>query len=174
MYENQIYLGHEALRQCQLRILEGGLGLTSSSSVKRVAYVGYHAFILGLVVATSNQRNLPSLLEWLLEQPMASALIEGLNTVATKVKRSQIEDAVGSSWVALATEEDPQGGEIGTLLVEAGEVGGGGRGREGTGGEGRGGERRGGEGRGGEGRGGERRGGEGRGEEKGGAWRRVC
>ena len=53
--------------------------------------------------------------------------------------RSQIEDAVGSSWAALAAEEDPQGRGIGTLLVEAG-AGGEGRGGEGRGGEGRGGE----------------------------------
>ena len=45
---------------------------------------------------------------------------------------------MGSSWAALAAEEDPQGKEIGTLLVEAG-AGGGGRGRGGEG-EGQGGE----------------------------------
>ena len=58
--------------------------------------------------------------------------------MATEAKRSQIEDAVGSSWAALAAEEDPQGRGVGTLLVEAGAGGGGGRG--GGGGEGRGGE----------------------------------
>ena len=68
---------------------------------------------------------------------MASALLEELKIVATEAKRSQIEDAVGSSWAALAAEEDPQGRGIGTLLVEAGAGGGGGRG--GGGGEGRGG-----------------------------------
>ena len=64
---------------------------------------------------------------------MASALIEELKTVATEAKRSQIEDAVGSSWAALAAEEDPQGRGIGTLLVEAGagEGGGGGGGERG-------------------------------------------
>ena len=70
---------------------------------------------------------------------MASALIEELKIVATEAKRSQIEDAVGSSWAALAAEEDPQGRGIGTLLVEAGAGGGGGKGRGGEG-EGRGGE----------------------------------
>ena len=83
---------------------------------------------------------------------MASALLEELKIVATEAKRSQIEDAVGSSWAALAAEEDPQGRGIGTLLVEAGAGGGGGRG---------GGER--------EGRGGERGGGG-----EGGAWGRGC
>ena len=68
-----------------------------------------------------------------------------LNIVATEAKRSQIEDAVGSSWAALAAEEDPQGRGIGTLLVEAGAGGGGG------GGEGR---ERGGGGSGGSGGGG--------------------
>ena len=58
---------------------------------------------------------------------MASALIGELKIVATEAKRSQIEDAVGSSWTALAAEEDPQGKGIGTLLVEAGAGGGGGR-----------------------------------------------
>ena len=57
---------------------------------------------------------------------MASALLEELKIVATEAKRSQIEDAVGSSWAALAAEEDPQGRGIGTLLVEAGARGGGG------------------------------------------------
>ena len=77
---------------------------------------------------------------------MASTLVEKLMIVATEAKRSQIEDAVGSSWAALAAEEDPQGREMGTLLVKAGAGGGGG------------------------GRGGER---EGRGEE-GGAWGWGC
>ena len=69
---------------------------------------------------------------------MASALLEELRIVATEAKRSQIEDAVGSSWAALAAEEDSQGRGIGSLLVEAGAGGGGGRGgeREGRGGEG--------------------------------------
>ena len=65
---------------------------------------------------------------------MASALLEELKTVATEVKRSQIEDVVCSSWAALAAEEDPQGRGIGTLLVEVGEERG--RGRGGGGGEG--------------------------------------
>ena len=43
---------------------------------------------------------------------------------------------MGSSWAALAAEEDPQGRGIGTLLVEAGAGGGEGRGR-GRGGGGR-------------------------------------
>ena len=64
---------------------------------------------------------------------MASALLEELKIMATEAKRSQIEDAVGSSWAALAAEEDPQGRGIGTLLVEAG-AGGGGGGRGGGGG----------------------------------------
>ena len=73
---------------------------------------------------------------------MAPALLEELKIVATEAKRSQIEDAVGSSWAAPTAEEDPQGREIGTLLlVEAGAGGGGGgggRGGRGAGGRGRG------------------------------------
>ena len=67
---------------------------------------------------------------------MASALIGELKIVATEAKRTQIEDAVGSSWAALAAEEDPQGRGIGTLLVEAGAGGWGGGGGGGQGGEG--------------------------------------
>ena len=128
--------------------------LTSSSSIKGAAYIVCHALVLGRVVAASARGNLPSLLEWLPERPMASALIEELKTVATKAKISQIEDIVGSSWAALAAEEDPQGRGIGALLAEAEAGGGGGEG----GGEG--GEREG--GREGRGAGGER-GGRGRG-----------
>ena len=58
--------------------------------------------------------------------------------MATEVKRTKLEDAMGSSWVALAVEEDPQERGIGTLLVEAGagegEEQGEGEGREGGGG----------------------------------------
>ena len=113
-------------------IREGGLGLTSSSSIKGAAYVGCHALVLGRVVAASARRNLPSLLERLPQRPIASTLTKELKIVATEAKRSEIEDAVGSSWAALAAEEDPLGGGIGTLLVEAGAgEGGGGRGGEG-------------------------------------------
>ena len=128
--QNQTYLGHDALRQAHLPIREGGLGLTSSSSIKGAAYIGCHALVLGRVVAASAQGNLPSLLERLPERPMAPALIEELKTVATEAKISQIEDTVRSSWAALAAEEDPQGRRIGTLLVTAGAGGG----REGEGG----------------------------------------
>ena len=130
--QNQTYLGHDALRQAHLPIREGGLGLTSSSSIKGAAYIGCHALVLERVVAASARGNLPSVLERLPERPMASALLEELKIVATEAKRSQIEDAVGCSWAALAAEEDPQGRGIGTLLVEAGAEGGrgGGEGRE--------------------------------------------
>ena len=45
--QNQTYLGHDALRQAHLPIREGGLGLTSSSSIKGAAYIGCHAPGLG-------------------------------------------------------------------------------------------------------------------------------
>ena len=120
--------GHETLRQAHLPIRKGDLGLTSSSSIKGAAYIGYHALVLGRVVAAFARGILPFLLKRLSERPMASALIEALKTVATEAKRNQLEDAVGSSRAALAAEEDPQGRGIGSLLVEAGAgVGGGGR-----------------------------------------------
>ena len=137
--QNQTYLGHDALWQAHLPIREGGLGLTSSSSIKGAAYIGCQALVLGRVVAASAWGNLPSLLERLPERPMASALIEELKIVATEAKRSQLEDAVGSSWAALATEADPQGRGIETLTFEAGAGGGGGRGGAGGAGGGGGG-----------------------------------
>ena len=124
--QNQTYLGRDALRQAHLPIREGGLGLTSSISIKGAAYIGCDALVLGRVVAASARGNLPSVLERLPERPMASALIEELKIVATEAKRTQTEDAVGSSWAALAAEENPQGRGIGTLLVEAGAGGAGG------------------------------------------------
>ena len=136
--QNQTYLAHDALRQAHLPILEGGLGLTSSSSIKGAAYIGCHALVLVRVVAASARENLSSLLERLPERLMTSALIEELKIVATEAKRSQIQDAVDSSWAALAAEEDPQGRGIGTLPVEAGA---GGEGGERRGGRGAGGER---------------------------------
>ena len=56
---------------------------------------------------------------------MASALPNELKTVATRIKKSQVEDAVGALWVALAANDDPQERGIGTLLVEMGAEGGG-------------------------------------------------
>ena len=131
--QNQTYLGHEALRQAHLPIREGGLGLTSISPIKGAANVGCHTLVLGRVVAASARGNLPSLLERLPERPMASALIGELKTVATVAKRSQIEDAVGSLWAALAAEEDPQERRIGTHRSKREQEGGGGRGGEGKG-----------------------------------------
>ena len=97
VFQNHTYLGREALRQVHLPTREGGLGLTSSSSIKGAAYIGCHALVLGRVVVTSARGNLPSLLERLLERPMSSALIGELKTVATVAKRNQKEDAVDSS-----------------------------------------------------------------------------
>ena len=102
------YLGHEALRQAHLLIQEGDLGRTSSSSMKGAAYISCHALALGRVVTASAHGNLPPLLERLPERPMTSVLIEELKTVPTEAKKSQIEDAVGSSWAVLATEENPR------------------------------------------------------------------
>ena len=131
--QNQTYLGHDALRQAHLPIRE------SCCSIKGAAYIGSHTLVLGRVIAASARGNLPRLLERLPERPMASALVEELKIVATEAKRSHIEDAVDSSWAALAAEEGPQGNGIGSLLAEAGAEGGGGGGRGGGGAGGRGG-----------------------------------
>ena len=53
MCHNQTYLGHGALRQANLPIREGAVGLTSSNSVKGAAYIGCHALVLGCVIAAS-------------------------------------------------------------------------------------------------------------------------
>ena len=63
---------------------------------------------------------------------MASALLQELKSVAAGVKKVQIEDTVGTSYAALAAEEDPQRRGVGTLLVKARAKGGGG-GEEGEG-----------------------------------------
>ena len=52
--------------------------------------------------------------------------------MAAGVKKVQIEDTVGTSYAALAAEEDPQRRGVGTLLVKARAKGGGG-GEEGEG-----------------------------------------
>ena len=122
--QDQTYLGDAALRQAHLPIREGGLGLTSSDAIKGAAYIGCHALVLGRVVAASARGDLPSLLERLPERPMASALLEELRTVAKEVKASQVENAVGASWAALAEGMDPGGRGVGTLLTEAGAEGG--------------------------------------------------
>ena len=128
--QNQTYLGHEALRQVHLPIREGGFGLISSSSIKGTTQIGCHALVLGRVVAASARGNLPYLLERLPERPMASALTEELKAVATEAKRSQINYAMGSSWTALAAEEDPQGRETVYWSKREQEEGGGGDGGE--------------------------------------------
>ena len=69
---------------------------------------------------------------------MASALLQELKTMATVVKKKQIEDVVGSSWVALAAEEDPQGRRIGLYWSKREQEEEGGE-EEGTGGAGAGG-----------------------------------
>ena len=59
--QNQTYLGHEALRQAYLPIRKGGLGLTSSSSIKGAAYIGCHALVLGRVItARPGEPSVPS------------------------------------------------------------------------------------------------------------------
>ena len=93
--QNQTYLGHEALRQTHLPIREGVLRLTTSNSTKGVVYLGCHASILGRVVVASAQENLPSLFGRLPVRPMASALLEELNTVATEVKRRKKKGKAG-------------------------------------------------------------------------------
>ena len=51
---------------------------------------------------------------------MASVLLKELQPMATEVKISQIEDAVGASWAGLAMEGHFQGEVIGTQQAEAG------------------------------------------------------
>ena len=61
---------------------------THSNAIKRAAYIGRHALVLGHVVAASAQGNFPSFLERLPERLMVSALLEELNTVDTEVKKA--------------------------------------------------------------------------------------
>ena len=50
--------------------------------------------------------------------------LEELKAVVTEVEKSQIDDALGASWAALAAEAEPEERDIWTLLVEAGAGGG--------------------------------------------------
>ena len=56
---------------------------------------------------------------------MASAIPGELKPVATKIKKSPVEDAVDALWAALAVKDDPRERGKGTLLVEMGAEGGG-------------------------------------------------
>ena len=67
--QNQTYLGHDALRQAHLPIREGGLGLTSSSSIKGAAYIDCHALILRRVVAAFSGGNFRPFLNGCLSDP---------------------------------------------------------------------------------------------------------
>ena len=129
--QNQTYLEHETLRQGLLPIPEGGLGLISSNSIKRAAYTGCHVMVLGRNVADSARENFPSLLKRLPGQPMTSTFLKEGKIVTIRVKRGQIEDAVGGSCASLAVEEDSEGRRMGTPLVETEAAGGGGGGEMG-------------------------------------------
>ena len=60
---------------------------------------------------------------------MASALLEEPEDCGRRSQKNQKGDTVGTLWVVLTVEQDPQGRGIGTLLVEVGAGdGGGGRG----------------------------------------------
>ena len=59
--QNQTYLGHDALRQAHLPIRDGGLGLTSSSSIKGVSPGGtFRPFLNGCLNDPWRQRSLKS------------------------------------------------------------------------------------------------------------------
>ena len=74
--QNQTYLGHDALRQTHLPIREGGLGLTSSSSIKGAAYVGCHALVMGRVVAGSARGTFRPFLNGCLSDPWRQRSLE--------------------------------------------------------------------------------------------------
>ena len=115
--QNQTYLGHLYGRPtCQSEKAVLDLPAASPSKARHISAATPWSW--GVSSLPPPGVTLPSLLERLPERPMASALIEELKIVATEAKRTQIEDAVGSSWAALAAEEDPQGRGIGTLLVK--------------------------------------------------------
>ena len=82
--QNPTYLGHEALRQVHLPIREGGLVLTSSSSIKGATYIGCHALVVGCVVAVFARGNFSFLLERLPERSMPSVLFGKLKTVVVQ------------------------------------------------------------------------------------------
>ena len=69
---------------------------------------------------------------------MASALIEELKIVATEAKKTQIEDAVGSSWAALGGKGPSRERDRNSFSRSGSRRRGGGEGRGGTGTGGRG------------------------------------
>ena len=128
MCQSQTYFGHEALRQAHFPIREGGLGLTSRNLIEGAAYNGCLALVTRRAVVSSVWGNLAYLLELLPGRPMASSLLKELKAMATEVKKSQIDDSMGSSWETLSVEEDSQGKGLRTLLLKVGAGGGRGRG----------------------------------------------
>ena len=84
--QSQTYLGHKALRHVHLPTYEAGLGITSSDSVKGVAYIGCHVLLLERVVAASARENLSSLLERLRERPMAPIFLKSSRLWPLKLK----------------------------------------------------------------------------------------
>ena len=105
--QNQTYLGHEALRQVHLPIREGGLGLTSSPSIKGATYIGCHALVLERVIAASTLGSISSLLERLSERPMAAALLAELKTASTDINKSQIKECSGQFVGSLGGGKGP-------------------------------------------------------------------
>ena len=127
--QHQTYLGHDALRQAHLPIREGGVGLTSSNSIKGAAYIGCHAPVLGRVVAASARGNVPSLLERLSERTMASARIEELKIVATEAKKKPNRGRSGQFMSCPSGGKRPSRERDGNSTSRSGSrMGGGGRG----------------------------------------------
>lgn len=93
---NQNCLGHEALRREYPPFREGGWGLTSSDTIKGVAYIDSQGLVFGRAVAASARENLSSLLEGLPERVMGSALLDKLKPMVVYVGRYIIAEALGT------------------------------------------------------------------------------
>lgn len=62
----------------------------------------------GMYSCSLRPGNLPSTHERLPERPVAPALLDLLEPLANEVERNKVKDAVGASWAALATRENPK------------------------------------------------------------------
>ena len=106
--QTQTYLGHKALRRPTYYPSEkAALDIPAKAPSKDRPTSVAEPWSWAVSSLPAPDENLLSLLERLLERSMAPALLEELKTVATEVKKSQIENTVGSLCAALAAEENP-------------------------------------------------------------------
>ena len=119
----QSVLTPDAIRQARLPIREGGLGLPSAVAISGPAFIGGQALVLARAMVATNRPSLTQALSDLAATPHAQALCTELRKLTSFASGPQIAEMVGTSWAALALNQDPANRGTGTLLVEAGASG---------------------------------------------------